>query len=763
MNGIFRHIIWLTFIFNLSSLFGQQKIGVVLSGGGATAFAHIGVLKALEEKGVPIHYITGTSAGALIGALYAAGYSPKEIEAYVLTDAFQLMSKGKLTPEQKYLYKVPDTDASMFSFAFSKDSILKKSLPTNFITSAYLDFEMLKLLGPTSISVNNNFDSLMVPFRCLASDIVTKKSVVFKEGNLNLAVRASMNYPFYLNPIRVDGKLLFDGGLYNNFPANVMYDNFPVDFIIGSNVSYNASPPMEDDLVSQLTNMLVSATDFTLPCEYGIMINPQTDVSTFDFESIKKAIDVGYQYTLKAMDSICVHVTDKISQDSLAKQRAAFRNGVKTLKISSIGVTCKYKHKLSFINKSLLRDSKKEEIDFKKLEKRYYRLYSSPQIDFLYPTLQKKGDSTYQLNVEVRKNKDFKVDVGGHFSSRAVNTGYIGLSYRSINKIATITKLESYFGKFYGSVKGSFNMDFPAIFPVDLQVYFTLNRWDYFRSFATFFEDVKPSFLVQNELYYGIQFKHPITNSTKSTFDARMFMNEDDYYQTDQFTNKDTSDYTTFRGGTFSWKFEQNTLNRKQFANSGHYFAFKIRYVNGREHNRPGSTGINKDDIYKNHQWLNLSVDFQSFLIDHSHFHLGLHGTGAFNTQSLFSNYTSSVLAMTAYSPLPDMETYFFKEYRSPQFAGAGINLIYTFYKNFDVRLDGYFYQPFVKIQQNIDGTFGYSKLFKGTTYVASASFIYQSFLGPLRATLNYFPLQTKPLSFQISFGYVLFNERAYR
>jgi NTE family protein len=113
---------------------------------------------------------------------------------------------------------------------------------------------------------------------------------------------------------------------------------------------------------------------------------------------------------------------------------------------------------------------------------------------------------------------------------------------------------------------------------------------------------------------------------------------------------------------------------------------------------------------------------------------------------------------------VPDAETFFLPEYRSPQFIGIGVNAIFTLKRNIDIRFDGYFYQPFVIIQKNTDGSPTYSKPFKGASYMASASIIYHSFIGPVRATLNYFPKQTfSPLSFQVSYGYVLFNERAIR
>ncbi len=761
LNPIKRHVFCLCLLL-WSGISHGQKVGLVLSGGGATGLAHIGVLKALEENGIPIDYITGTSAGALVGSLYASGFSPAEIEAYVLSEDFQLMTLGKLKSNQHFLYKENEYNASMVDISFSGDSLIKKSLPTNFISSSFLDFEMLKILGTTGASYGNNFDSLFVPYRCVASDITHKKSVVFDHGPLNQAVRSSMTFPFYLFPIRVNGTLLFDGGLYNNFPANVMYADFNPDYIIGSNVSNNAKPPSEDDLISQLTNMLVSYSDYNLPCDAGIIIQPKTNVSTFEFENVKRAIEDGYQNALLYIDSISLHVTRRVTPEELAVRRKAFREGIVPLTVSSIKTVSGYKRPLNFVTSSLIRERKSEVLPLKTIEKRYYRLNATSQLAFLYPLITLK-DSTYHLNLEAKKSKAFKLEVGGHFSSRPVNTGFIGLSYRVIGKTASTIRASSYFGKFYGSAKLEYTIDFPSVYPVSLSGYFTMNRWDYFRSFATFFEDVKPSFLIQNEMYYGARFDHPIGNTTKSSLDARYFILEDDYYQSENFSNKDTSDITNFNGYTFSWQFVQNSLNRKQFASSGHYFIFKARYVTGKEKYTPGTTSQTDEIVENQHSWINFNAEFQSFFIDQPLFHLGIHGKGVFNSQSLFTNYTASLLTLSSFSLVPDAETHFFKEYRSPQYLGIGINAILSPRKDLDLRFDGYFYQPFVTLQQNSDGTFGYSKPFKGETYMASASVIYHSFAGPLRATVNYFPKQETPFSFQLSFGYVLFNERAIR
>jgi len=411
-------------------------------------------------------------------------------------------------------------------------------------------------------------------------------------------------------------------------------------------------------------------------------------------------------------------------------------------------------------------NSKREKIlSEKKIEKRYYRLYTSNQIDFLFPTISKATDSTYNLDVDVRKSKEFKLDVGGHFSSRAVNTGYFSLAYRKLGKTSYHIKSESYFGKFYGSIKTEINIEIPSVYPISITPYFVMNKWDYFYNFATFFEDNKPSYLIQKETYYGIKFNHPIGNTSKSTLDFRVFSLEDDYYQTSNFTNKDLTDITFFNGNQISWQFLKNSLNRKQFATSGHYFSFKAKYINGKEHTLSGSTNtILPFDIHKNHSWFNLTADFQSYLINNPLFHLGIHAKGVLNSQSLFANYTASLLALTSFSPTPDAETYFLPVFRSPKYVGAGVNLIFTLKKKVDLRIDSYLYQPFITLNNNNSlGEFENSKIFKEQLLIVSSSLIYNSFFGPIRATVNYFPHQLNPISFQVSYGFIIFNERAIR
>jgi NTE family protein len=620
---------------------------------------------------------------------------------------------------------------------------------------------MFNFLGVTGAAVNENFDSLFVPFRCVASDVTKKESVIFKSGKLNAAVRASMTYPFYVNPIRIDGTLLFDGGLYNNFPANVLYECFDNDYIIGSNVSFNAPPPDENNLISQVTNMLMRKTNFTLPCEHGIIISPELDVSTFDFSDAETAIRSGYETAQAYIDSIRSQVDERKSIEQVTSERMAFRRKVSALSINELHTN--KGDDFTFIKSTFIGDSLSKPLDEETFNKRFFRAYSSPQIKYIFPTVEKNSDTTHSLFLDITEEKPFELRVGGHFSSRPVNTGYIGLSYYDVGSGAVGVHAESYFGKFYGSTKIHINYDMPTLFPFRATPYFVLNRWDYFRSFSTFFEDVKPSFLVQNEMYYGLKLAVPVSNTSKISLDFREFKNNDEYYQTLTFESSDTADITNFNGQSAIFEFEHNTLNKKQWANEGSLFKFSFRYIQGKEQSLSGTTTDDNYDIRKAHRWINLSLEGQQYFKLTDFFKLGFYGKSVFNSQSLFSNYTASTLTMTEFTPLPDSKTFFMTEYRAPQYAGAGLNLVFNYNELFDFRLEPYFFQPFRQLVQFEDGGFGYSDLFEEGTFMAGASIIYHSPVGPLRVSTNYFPKQDKPFFTQISFGYVLFNDRAIR
>jgi NTE family protein len=747
------------------SLFSQkEKVGVVLSGGGAAGLAHIGVLKALEDNQIPVDYITGTSAGAMIGCMYAMGYTPAQIEALVRSKEFKNWTYGNLDPKYVFYFKKREDNASWVGFKLSLDSTFTSNLPTNIISSLPIDFALMELTCKAASVAHNNFDSLMIPFRCLASDVEAKKSVVFKDGDLGQAVRASMSYPFYLRPISVNGKILFDGGLYNNFPADIMYRDFYPDYIIGSNVAGKWVAPDEDNLISQLRAMMMSETNFTSPCEDGVIIAPNVNnVGLLEFDRLA-LIDSGYVATMRSMNKIKASVARRVDPAELAKKRAVFKGKEKDLVFENISVTGVNANQTFFIKKSIRHAYR--QIPLEKLKKEYFRLAQDDKIRSLYPfATYNQTSGFYDLSIKVKKEKYLSAEFGGNFSNRPIDEAFIGLQYNYLGKIGISAQGNGYYGKLYSSAQAKVRFDFALGIPIYLEPTITYNRFDFFKSSNAFFEDNKPPYLISNDQYAELNLGIPVLNSGKIVIGTGVAQVLDEYYQTSVFTQRDTADKTYFNHYSTHVSYEYNTLNKKQYANSGSFLNISARYNQGEETFEKGSTGVPLIDvpyIVKVHEFVVLKGVIDKYFKFGKHFSLGVYGEAVYSTQSNFNNYTATVLSAPVFQPTPESKTLFLADYRAHEYYAYGMKAVIPTIKNLDLRLEGYAFIPYESLQLGANGQTTYGKVFDTKHYIAEVALVYHTLLGPICMSVNYFdtPVQEQ-FSFMLHFGYILFNKRA--
>ncbi|WGH74686.1 patatin-like phospholipase family protein [Tenacibaculum tangerinum] len=208
----------------------QPKVGLVLSGGGAKGFAHLGILKEIEKAGVEINYIGGTSMGAVIGGLYASGYTAAQIEEKILETNFMYLLQDKVPRREKPFFNKEYGEKYAISLPIKDGSL---GLPLGLSKGQNVLNFLTELLAP--VDDITDFSKLPIPFYCIATNIETGEEEVLKSGSLPLAVRASAAFPSLLNPVEIGNKLLIDGGVVNNFPVDVMKEK-EVDIIIGVSV-----------------------------------------------------------------------------------------------------------------------------------------------------------------------------------------------------------------------------------------------------------------------------------------------------------------------------------------------------------------------------------------------------------------------------------------------------------------------------------------------------------------------------------------------
>lgn len=761
----FKHILFFCTVF--VSLFYSpdsakaQKVGVVLSGGAASGIAHIGVLKALEENNIPIDYITGTSMGALVGSMYAIGYSPKKIEELVKSERFKNWAEGVVDQKYAYYFKRTADNASWITFKLSLDSAFVSTLPTNLISPVAMDFGMMELAGGPAAIANYNFDSLFIPFRCVASDIEKKESVVFSKGDLAEAVRASMSYPFYIKPILVDGKLLFDGGLYNNFPSNIMYDDFFPDFMIGSNVSGNNPPPDEDNLLSQIKTMLQSKSNYDILCEGGVIIEPKTDVGLFDFSDLQPLIDSGYAAAMRQMDFIKQYIDRKVTTEELSIRRSNFVGSQHKIVFDKIYIEGLNKKQSEYVIKVLRHKNKI--ISLEDIKEGYFRLSADSRIKYIYPKAKFNSETGYyDLFLRIKKERSLVTDFGGNFSNRPISEGYLGVQYNYLGRFAAGVMANAYFGKLYSSVQLKTRFDFPFKVPLFIEPNVTWNKWDYYKSSSAFLEDTKPAYLVQNEAYGNLNIGFPTGKKGRIVGGAGVASITDRYYQTPYFVQLDTTDQTNFDVFTAQGYYEVNSLNRKQYANQGEFLRISARYVNGLEVNLPGSTSTDTVKEFSNHhEWAVFKLSGERYFNRRGTVKIGLFGEGVYSAQTLFHNYTSSILSSPAFQPTPDSKTIFNENYRTHKYLAGGLKLVFNIRKTIEFRAEAYIYQPYQVLIKTKELTTEFGIPFALQHYIANAAIVWHTPVGPMSFSVNYYDQVKDPFSILFHFGYIIFNNRA--
>ncbi len=206
------------------------KVGLVLSGGGAKGYAHVGVLKVLEEAGVQIDYIGGTSMGAIIGGLYASGYNARQLDSILRVHDFSELTKDEVPREAYSFYQKENKGKYAITLPINKWKI---ELPKS-ISKGQNIFNLFSQLTEHVHQVED-FSKLPIPFYCIGTNLETGEEIVMDHGFLPQAIRASSSFPSVYSPVKIGGKVIVDGGLVNNYPIEIL-ENKDIDYIIGVNV-----------------------------------------------------------------------------------------------------------------------------------------------------------------------------------------------------------------------------------------------------------------------------------------------------------------------------------------------------------------------------------------------------------------------------------------------------------------------------------------------------------------------------------------------
>ncbi|MFA8433358.1 MAG: patatin-like phospholipase family protein [Marinifilaceae bacterium] len=451
----------------------RPKIGLVLSGGGAKGFAHIGVLKVLEEVGIPIDYISGTSMGSIIGGFYAIGYSADDIEKMVLAQNWEQLLSDYVSRQHIPFHEKEDIERYVLSFPIKPKGI---QLPSGIIQGQNIVNLFADLSQP--YHDETDFTKFPIPFVCVAADIETGEAVVLDKGYLPKAMRASMGIPTLLTPVENEGRLLVDGGMVNNFPVKEVL-NLGADIVIG--VDVQAGPKKKEELKSindiiNQTISLMAKPEFQQNKELcDVYIKPDIrGYSVSSFQNADSLIDRGEQMARNFVP-LLKELKQKLDLRVEKRETLSIPDGKQEHIIGDIKISG-----LKEVSRSLvlgkLNFNIGDTIHHEDLQNGINRIYGSRYFDRVNYRLSGDKQKTIHLNVKERTTNRF--NVGFHYDNDNKASVLLNTTFR--NKLRSGSRLSL-------DLKLSENPRFTATYNIDnglkpgYQIRLDMNDTDVFR------------------------------------------------------------------------------------------------------------------------------------------------------------------------------------------------------------------------------------------------------------------------------------------
>ena len=745
----------------------SQKVGLVLSGGGAKGMAHIGVIRALEENGIPIDYIAGTSMGAVIGSLYAMGYSPDEMEELIRSDEFKTWYTGSKDMSYQFYFKQnPPTPEIISAQIAIRDSMtVIRPMVNSVVNPLQMNLAFIDVFAGASAACERDFNKLMVPFRAVASDVFNKKSIILSKGDLGNSVRASMSFPFVFSPIKIDSIIAYDGGIYDNFPVDVMVSEFNPDFIVGSVVAVTPEAPEieipdEYDLFGQVRSMIVQKSNYNLNPKLGVKIEfDLSNVNLLDFQKINEVSALGYYNTMLLMDSIKSRVSQRIELERVQEMRAEFKERIPEMWFNKVHVNGLNSVQQRYVVKEF-NPTGNERFDYNSFKSGYFKLLSDDAVSEVLPeTMFDPSDSTFTLNLNVSIDDHPTFSLGGGLSSSVSSQLYGSVSYSHISEASESYLLEGQLGKAYNNVQLLTRIDMATRIPMSFSIQMAYNNMNYFKSGYIFSSDkYMPALNKTIEFFGKIKMSRPFLNDFKAVFSLGAAQKKDFYYQSDNI------DLRSFRydcnrhnilGG--SVKFTGNTLNSAQYPTSGRSETIIAQIFTEDDIFLPGN--LQSPDFRSvDRSWLQASIRFEHYFKLNNHLVLGSHIEGYYSSRNFSTNYYSSIMQAGHFRPTVNSQFTFDPDLIANVYFAGGIKPIWIINNIFHLRSEVYFFQPTRPIL-NDEGQAAYGKPLTGTQILGELNFVAQYNKISFNTFFNFSTTSYNPYTFGVTFGILMPNE----
>lgn len=737
-------------------------VGLVLSGGGAKGMAHIGLIRALEENEIPIDYIAGTSIGAVVGSMYVMGYTPDEMAELIGSEQFRQWYEGEKDPSYQFYFKQdpPSPTLATVSLDIRDSLIFVRPNTTSLVNPQQMNLGFVDIYSGANAACRENFDSLFVPFRSVAADVFNKKPIVLDSGDLSDAVRASMSFPFVFKPIRIDSIIAYDGGIYNNFPLDVMLSEFNPDFVIGSIVSGEEEFPDEYDLYGQIKNMIIQASDYSMPDSVGVRIEYNlSDVGLLDFHRITEVELRGYELAMQYVDSIKQRMPYRATVESVMERRREFKSRFPEVVFHRIEINGGTEEQRDYMVREF-RQNLPSLFDYEGLKQGYFRLLSDGCIQEIMPkTFFNPEDSTFTLHLDVDFDERPQVRIGGALSSSTTSQLYGAISYKTLSEFSTEYLLEGQIGKLYKNAQITSRFDMASRVPMAMSAILSYWDLDYYNRNSFFSSSISPISNKEIEFFGKVKLSLPFLDNNKAEFSLGAAHHKD-YYSQGQTINLYTFKYDVSRYNMFGWsvKFCGTTLDYLQYPTNGRSHQILAQIYTSNESIRPG--GIKDKSFSENQSWLQMSCHFERYYHLEGPLHLGGAIDGYYSTRNFSENYDATMMQAGYFTPTPNSQFMYDPNFRANEYIAMGIKPIYVINSHIHLRGEVYGFMPFKPILQDENMKAYYGEPLSRTSIMTEASIVARYGRISANSFISARSTNWNNLTFGVTVGILLLNER---
>lgn len=743
-----------------------QTVGLVLSGGGAKGLYHVGIIRALEENQIPIDYVGGASMGAIVSAMYASGWSPERMWNFFLTDSVSTWLSGKIPDQYKYYYRKFDPTPEMISIKINPDTLTGRTLqlPTNLISPYMIDLAMNNILYPPSAAAGGNFDSLMVPFRCVASDMHNRELVLFRDGSLPFAVRASMSIPLVFKPLVFkDTTLLYDGGVLNNYPFQAMLQDFDPDIMIGGVCAGNSKNPSQDDIMGQVMMLITENTDYALPDSTDITVRGRLkDIGMLDYGKAAIVMQRGYDDAMVQMDTIKSRIARRVSREEIAQKRQKFLDKQPLFIFDSVKINGLTRPQLAYVRRQLGLHLHTH-FTFDYFYEKYLHMISAEVFSADFPQISyNRASGYYNITLNMRTQPSMRFSLGGNISSSSLNQGFVAFNYQHVTNNVGTYGIKGYFGSFYNSAQVGARHDMFTNFPFYIDWSYTYeafnwdtgNAWAYYANRDWRFKDQRSNFV-------STSIAVPVLGN--SAFRARLSGGVADYtYYESLHTSADTPSKSKYKHGSLSVELETNSMNHALYEDLGVKQLFMAQYTYGAEDYDPGSLNLNPALHNAPRGWFEVRYMREQYFKSSGWFTVGYLVDAVLSTHPSFDNDLISSFTAPRFTPTPHTQTLFMSEFASSSYFGFGVMPVFHFLKNRLFYLKTYAYAFIPQEIIHDDGRWQkptFERFDQFTNFIFGGTIVYQTPIGPASFTVAKYTTGRQNWNFVFNFGYTLFGK----